>query len=76
VFWVYEDPITPAEVMKKFEETFNCPVIEGYSLSKQLVDRLSIHPTNVAGRPRETRVVVQESGNVGGLAALLMQTIL
>src|ERR1043166_2388462 len=24
-------------------ETFNCPVIEGYGLSKQLVDRLSIH---------------------------------
>src|ERR1041384_2827999 len=24
----------PAEVMKKFEETFNCPVIEGYGLSE------------------------------------------
>ena len=24
----------PAEVMKKFEETFNCPVVEGYGLSE------------------------------------------
>jgi len=24
----------PAEVMKKFEDTFNCPVIEGYGLSE------------------------------------------
>ena len=24
----------PSEVMKKFEETFNCPVIEGYGLSE------------------------------------------
>src|SRR6185295_6940122 len=26
--------LVPAEVMKKFEETFNCPVIEGYGLSE------------------------------------------
>jgi long-chain acyl-CoA synthetase len=35
----------PAEVMKKFEETFNCPVIEGYGLSESTC-RSTFNPPN------------------------------
>src|SRR5205807_5261625 len=35
----------PAKVMKKFEETFNCPVIEGYGLSKSNC-RSTFNPLN------------------------------
>ena len=35
----------PAEVMKKFEETFNCPVIEGYGLSESTC-RSTFNPTD------------------------------
>jgi len=42
----------PAEVMKKFEETFNCPVIEGYGLSESTCDRLSILQMKIGGQDR------------------------
>jgi long-chain acyl-CoA synthetase len=35
----------PAEVMKKFEEAFNCPVIEGYGLSESTC-RSTFNPPN------------------------------
>ncbi len=40
----------PAEVMKKFEETFNCPVIEGYGLSESTC-RSTFNPTDERRRP-------------------------
>ncbi|HEX7723446.1 MAG TPA: long-chain fatty acid--CoA ligase [Pyrinomonadaceae bacterium] len=40
----------PAEVMKKFEETFNCPVIEGYGLSESTC-RSTFNPPNEDRRP-------------------------
>ncbi|HMH43587.1 MAG TPA: AMP-binding protein, partial [Pyrinomonadaceae bacterium] len=40
----------PAEVMKKFEETFNCPVIEGYGLSESTC-RSTFNPPNQDRRP-------------------------
>ena len=40
----------PAEVMKKFEETFNCPVIEGYGLSESTC-RSTFNPPDEHRRP-------------------------
>jgi long-chain acyl-CoA synthetase len=40
----------PAEVMKKFESTFNCPVIEGYGLSESTC-RSTFNPPNEDRRP-------------------------
>jgi long-chain acyl-CoA synthetase len=40
----------PAEVMKKFEETFNCLVIEGYGLSESTC-RSSFNPPDKRRRP-------------------------
>src|SRR5947207_7220216 len=40
----------PAEVMKKFEETFNCPVIEGYGLSESTC-RSTFNPPDERRRP-------------------------
>jgi long-chain acyl-CoA synthetase len=40
----------PAEVMKKFEETFNCPVIEGYGLSESTC-RSTFNPPDARRRP-------------------------
>ena len=40
----------PAEVMKKFEETFNCPVIEGYGLSESTC-RSTFNPADGGRRP-------------------------
>src|SRR5207253_2698281 len=40
----------PGEVMKKFEATFNCPVIEGYGLSESTC-RSTFNPPNEQRRP-------------------------
>jgi len=40
----------PAEVMKKFEETFKCPVVEGYGLSESTC-RSTFNPPNERRRP-------------------------
>jgi long-chain acyl-CoA synthetase len=40
----------PAEVMKKFEQTFNCPVIEGYGLSESTC-RSTFNPPDERRRP-------------------------
>ena len=40
----------PAEVMKKFETTFNCPVIEGYGLSESTC-RSTFNPPDDRRRP-------------------------
>src|SRR5713226_4164954 len=40
----------PAEVMKKFEETFDCPVIEGYGLSESTC-RSTFNPPDARRRP-------------------------
>jgi len=40
----------PAEVMKKFEQTFNCPVIEGYGLSESTC-RSTFNPPTEDRRP-------------------------
>jgi long-chain acyl-CoA synthetase len=40
----------PAEVMKKFEQTFSCPVIEGYGLSESTC-RSTFNPPNEDRRP-------------------------
>ena len=40
----------PAEVMKEFEETFNCPVIEGYGLSESTC-RSTFNPPDERRRP-------------------------
>src|SRR5207253_10431890 len=40
----------PGEVMKKFEATFNCPVIEGYGLSESTC-RSSFNPPDERRRP-------------------------
>jgi long-chain acyl-CoA synthetase len=40
----------PAEVMKKFEETFQCPVIEGYGLSESTC-RSTFNPPDERRRP-------------------------
>jgi long-chain acyl-CoA synthetase len=40
----------PAEVMKKFESTFNCPVVEGYGLSESTC-RSTFNPPDERRRP-------------------------
>src|SRR5213082_2555447 len=40
----------PAEVLKRFEETFNCLVIEGYGLSESTV-RATFNPPDERRRP-------------------------
>jgi long-chain acyl-CoA synthetase len=40
----------PAEVMKKFEETFHCPVVEGYGLSESTC-RSTFNPPDERRRP-------------------------
>jgi long-chain acyl-CoA synthetase len=40
----------PAEVMKRFEETFNCPVVEGYGLSESTC-RSTFNPPDERRRP-------------------------
>jgi long-chain acyl-CoA synthetase len=40
----------PAEVMKKFETTFNCPVVEGYGLSESTC-RSTFNPPDERRRP-------------------------
>ena len=40
----------PAEVIKRFEETFNCPVIEGYGLSESTC-RSTFNPPDERRRP-------------------------
>jgi len=40
----------PAEVMKKFESTFNCPVVEGYGLSESTC-RSTFNPPDDRRRP-------------------------
>jgi long-chain acyl-CoA synthetase len=40
----------PAQVMKKFEETFNCPVVEGYGLSESTC-RSTFNPPDGRRRP-------------------------
>ena len=40
----------PAEVMKRFEETFNCPVVEGYGLSESTC-RSTFNPPDQRRRP-------------------------
>ena len=40
----------PAEVMRKFEQTFNCPVIEGYGLSESTC-RSTFNPADERRRP-------------------------
>ena len=40
----------PAEVMKRFEETFNCPVVEGYGLSESTC-RSTFNPADERRRP-------------------------
>src|ERR1044072_665478 len=42
-FAMWRSAPVPEEVMKKFEETFNCPVIEGYGLSESTC-RSSFNP--------------------------------
>ena len=61
----------PAEVMKKFEETFNCPVIEGYGLSESTC-RSTFNPPDERRRPgscgmpigNEMKVVDDEDNEV------------
>src|SRR5262245_61674904 len=61
----------PAEVMKKFEETFNCPVVEGYGLSESTC-RSTFNPPDERRRPgscgvpigNEMRVVDEEDREV------------
>jgi len=40
----------PSEVMKRFEETFNCPVVEGYGLSESTC-RSTFNPPDERRRP-------------------------
>ena len=59
----------PAEVLKRFEETFNCLVIEGYGLSESTC-RSTFNPPDERRRPgscglpigNEMRVVDEEDG--------------
>ena len=61
----------PAEVMKKFEQTFDCPVIEGYGLSESTC-RSTFNPPDQRRRPgscglpigNEMRVVDDDDNEV------------
>jgi long-chain acyl-CoA synthetase len=62
----------PAEVLRRFEETFNCLVIEGYGLSESTC-RSTFNPPDTRRRPgscgipigNEMRVVDEEDREVG-----------
>ncbi|HJZ83160.1 MAG TPA: long-chain fatty acid--CoA ligase [Pyrinomonadaceae bacterium] len=72
----------PAEVMKKFEETFNCPVIEGYGLSESTC-RSTFNPPDERRRPgscglpigNEMRVVDDDDREVpvGALGEIVLR---
>ncbi len=72
----------PAEVMKKFEETFNCPVIEGYGLSESTC-RSTFNPPDERRRPgscglpigNEMKVVDDDDNEVpdGELGEIVMR---
>jgi len=53
----------PAEVMKKFEETFNCPVIEGYGLSESTC-RSTFNPPDERRRPGSCGMPIGNEMNV------------
>jgi acyl-CoA synthetase (AMP-forming)/AMP-acid ligase II len=62
----------PAEVLRRFEETFNCLVVEGYGLSESTC-RATFNPPDARRRPgscglpigNEMRVVDEEDRDVG-----------
>jgi len=72
----------PAEVMKRFEVTFNCPVIEGYGLSESTC-RSTFNPPDERRRPgscgmpigNEMRVVDDDDNQVadGELGEIVMR---
>lgn len=72
----------PAEVLKRFEETFNCLVIEGYGLSESTC-RSTFNPPDVRRRPgscglpigNEMRVVDEDDNEVcdGELGEIVMR---
>jgi len=72
----------PAEVMKRFEETFNCLVIEGYGLSESTC-RSTFNPPDERRRPgscgkpigNEMRVVDEDDGEVanGALGEIVLR---
>src|SRR5215813_6984474 len=72
----------PAEVMKKFEETFNCPVIEGYGLSESTC-RSTFNPPDARRQPgscglpigNEMRVVDDDDREVpvGALGEIVLR---
>jgi long-chain acyl-CoA synthetase len=72
----------PAEVLKRFEETFHCLVVEGYGLSESTC-RSTFNPPDESRRPgscglpigNEMRVVDEEDGEVpdGTLGEIVMR---
>jgi long-chain acyl-CoA synthetase len=72
----------PAEVMKKFEATFNCPVVEGYGLSESTC-RSTFNPPDERRRPgscglpigNEMKVVDDKDNNVpdGALGEIVLR---
>jgi long-chain acyl-CoA synthetase len=72
----------PAEVMKRFEETFNCLVVEGYGLSESTC-RSTFNPPDQRRRPgscglpigNEMRVVDEEDRDVpdGSLGEIVLR---
>jgi long-chain acyl-CoA synthetase len=72
----------PAEVMKRFEETFNCLVVEGYGLSESTC-RSTFNPPDQRRRPgscgvpigNEMRVVDEEDRDVpdGALGEIVLR---
>jgi long-chain acyl-CoA synthetase len=72
----------PAEVMKNFEETFNCPVVEGYGLSESTC-RSTFNPPDERRRPgscglsigNEMKVVDEDDNEVsdGELGEIVMR---
>ena len=72
----------PAEVMKKFEQTFNCPVIEGYGLSESTC-RSTFNPPDERRRAgscglpigNEMKVVDDDDNEVpdGGLGEIVLR---
>lgn len=53
----------PAEVMKKFEEAFNCPVVEGYGLSESTC-RSTFNPPDERRRPGSCGLPIGNEMNV------------
>ena len=72
----------PAEVLRRFEETFNCLVVEGYGLSESTC-RSTFNPPDERRRPgscgvpigNEMRVVDEEDRDVaeGGLGEIVLR---